>query len=216
MIGGFQHTQWVETQTQKTGQPRAIQLPLTVTRLRPLQNSRILLANSLTKKDSNSNFSKWGSNQTKGCSLCSQWDHTAVDNCPNIVSDSGCGIQMMPSQDICTACNYKLNHPPAVCPFRVNGPLYKSRWLDGGRSRSPSLAQSDSATDSLSIKSGRIDNQQDMGARLMQLAGMGNISATSYMANSSQSLGVSSLPSDVEKKIFATFYFNNFRVIGCV
>ena len=49
----------------------------------------------------------------------------------------------------------------------------------------------------------------------MQLAGMGNISATSYMANSSQSLGVSSPPSDVEKKIFATFYLNNFRVIGC-
>ena len=157
------------------------------------------------KKGSNSNFSKRGSNQTKGCSLCGQRDHTAVDNCPNIVSDSGCGIQMMPSQDICTACNYKLNYPPAVCLFRVNGLLYKSRWLDGGRSRSPSLAQSNSATDSLSIKSGRIDNQQDIGARLMQLAGMGNISATSYMANSSQSLGVSSPPSDVEKKIFATF-----------
>ena len=50
----------------------------------------------------------------------------------------------------------------------------------------------------------------------MQLAGMGNISATSYMANSSQSLGVSSPPSDVEKKIFATFFLNNFRVVGCV
>ena len=36
------------------------------------------------------------------------------------------------------------------------------------------------------------------------------------MANSSQSLGVSSLPSDVGKKIFATFFLNNFRVVGCV
>ena len=167
-------------------------------------------------KGSSSNFGKQGPNQIKGCSLCCQRDHTAANNCPNIISDSGRRIQMMPSQDICTACPHKLNLPPSVCLFRVNGSIYKSRWLDGGKSRSTSLTQSDSTTDSLSIKSERINNQEDIGAGLMQLVGMGNASATSYMANFSQSLGVSSPPSDVEKKIFSTFFLNNFCVVGFI
>jgi len=64
------------------------------------------------------------------CSLCGKRDHTASSNCPNMVNDSGAVIKIHPTHGTCSACPAKvrprLNHPPAVCPYRQGGPFHRS------------------------------------------------------------------------------------------
>jgi hypothetical protein len=65
-------------------------------------------------------------NNKKTCSLCGQSTHK-FDSCPNMVSDSGKKIPVIPSQDTCNRCppsvNPRLHHNAAICPFRKGGVL---------------------------------------------------------------------------------------------
>jgi hypothetical protein len=36
--------------------------------------------------------------------LCGKTDHRAVDGCPNMVSDNGRRVNILPSKDTCQAC----------------------------------------------------------------------------------------------------------------
>jgi len=63
------------------------------------------------------------------CSLCGQTSHLAVQGCPNMVSDSGVKVPVLPTKDTCKECpphvNPRLSHPPSICPYRKNGPWGK-------------------------------------------------------------------------------------------
>ncbi len=65
-------------------------------------------------------------NGKRSCSLCGQFSHK-FDTCPNMVSDSGKRIPVIPSQDTCARCppsvNPRLHHNAAICPFRKGGVL---------------------------------------------------------------------------------------------
>ena len=65
------------------------------------------------------------------CSLCGMNNHVAAQGCRNMVDQNGRVVQVQPSQSVCGSCppgvNPRLNHPPLLCPFRINGPLYGSR-----------------------------------------------------------------------------------------
>ena len=67
-------------------------------------------------------------NNMSYCSLCGQTDHRAADKCPNMQSDQGKIINILPSLGTCNKCppsvNPRLNHPPSICPFRPTGPLH--------------------------------------------------------------------------------------------
>jgi len=60
------------------------------------------------------------------CSLCGRRDHKAVDGCPNMKSDSGAIIPVLPCKDTCEACPQfikpRLSHPAYLCPYRKAGP----------------------------------------------------------------------------------------------
>ena len=62
------------------------------------------------------------------CSLCGQNDHRAADTCPNMQSDHGKIIKILPSLGTCNKCppsvTPRLNHPAMMCPFRPTGPLH--------------------------------------------------------------------------------------------
>jgi hypothetical protein len=64
---------------------------------------------------------------TKYCSLCGKDNHTAVDGCRYMVTDSGRQVQVMPTKDTCPNCpariSPRLSHPVHLCPFRPGGPL---------------------------------------------------------------------------------------------
>jgi len=72
-----------------------------------------------------------GNSGLRYCSLCGQKNHTASDDCPNMVNDSGSVIKIHPTLGTCSVCPAKiqprLNHPPAVCPYRKGGPFSKSQ-----------------------------------------------------------------------------------------
>jgi CRISPR/Cas system-associated protein Cas10 (large subunit of type III CRISPR-Cas system) len=61
----------------------------------------------------------------EGCSLCGKRDHRAADGCPNMISDRGNIVPVIPSQNTCTACppfvKPRLHHNVAICPFRKGG-----------------------------------------------------------------------------------------------
>ena len=63
------------------------------------------------------------------CSLCGKTNHTAVQGCPYMVSDSGAKVPVLPTKDTCKDCpphvNPRLSHPPSICPYRRNGPWGK-------------------------------------------------------------------------------------------
>ena len=63
------------------------------------------------------------------CSLCGKKDHLAYQGCPNMVSDAGLRIKVMPTHTLCPACppfvKPRLNHPELVCPYRKGGPFSK-------------------------------------------------------------------------------------------
>jgi len=60
------------------------------------------------------------------CSLCGSKNHLAINGCPNMKSDSGQIVQILPSKDVCNACpafvNPRLSHPQYLCPYRKTGP----------------------------------------------------------------------------------------------
>jgi hypothetical protein len=64
--------------------------------------------------------------KTTGCSLCGQESHRAADGCPNMISDNGARVPVIPTKDTCNNCpqriNPRLSHPPSICPYRKNGP----------------------------------------------------------------------------------------------
>jgi hypothetical protein len=47
------------------------------------------------------NNNKQGSYNKNYCSLCGKTDHRAVDGCPNMVSDNGRRVNILPSKDTC-------------------------------------------------------------------------------------------------------------------
>lgn len=61
------------------------------------------------------------------CSLCGSINHRASSGCPNMTNQSGNVIRINPVQGTCpdcpTAVSPRLNHPPAMCPFRPGGPF---------------------------------------------------------------------------------------------
>ena len=61
------------------------------------------------------------------CSLCGQNNHTSSQGCPNMVTDAGKVLQVMPTMGTCSLCPAKiktrLNHPTTLCPFRRGAPL---------------------------------------------------------------------------------------------
>jgi hypothetical protein len=61
------------------------------------------------------------------CSLCGKNNHTAVQGCRYMVTDSGRQVQVMPTKDTCPNCpvsvSPRLSHPVHLCPFRTGGPL---------------------------------------------------------------------------------------------
>ncbi len=65
-------------------------------------------------------------NGKRSSSLCGQFSHK-FDTCPNMVTDSGKRIPVIPSQDTCARCppsvNPRLHHNAAICPFRKGGVL---------------------------------------------------------------------------------------------
>jgi hypothetical protein len=76
----------------------------------------------------NSNFTPTG-NSRNYCSLCGKRDHTAISGCPNMKSDSGAPVSILPCKDTCTACptyvKPRLSHPEYLCPYRKGGPWGK-------------------------------------------------------------------------------------------
>jgi len=72
-----------------------------------------------------------GASGSRYCSLCGSKNHTASDDCPNMVNDSGSKIKIHPTLGTCSVCPMKvqprLNHPPAVCPYRKGGPFSKNQ-----------------------------------------------------------------------------------------
>jgi len=67
-----------------------------------------------------------GNTQRKSCSLCGQYTHK-FDACPNMITDMGKRVPVVPSQDTCQRCppsvNPRLHHNTAICPFRKGGIL---------------------------------------------------------------------------------------------
>ena len=63
------------------------------------------------------------------CSLCGKQDHKASGGCPNMISDGGKQINIMPTKDVCKRCpphiNPRLSHPEFICPYRKSGPWGK-------------------------------------------------------------------------------------------
>jgi hypothetical protein len=61
----------------------------------------------------------------EGCSLCGKHDHRAAEGCPNMVSDRGNIVPVIPAQNTCTACppfvKPRLHHNVAICPYRRGG-----------------------------------------------------------------------------------------------
>ena len=68
---------------------------------------------------------------TKYCSLCGKKDHLATDGCPNMVSNSGELVPVLPTYGICQVCpdevSPRLNHPATLCPYRKGGPFDKNQ-----------------------------------------------------------------------------------------
>lgn len=66
------------------------------------------------------------SNNSNYCSLCGSKSHLAIDGCPNMKSDSGQVVSILPSKDTCNSCpafvNPRLSHPSYLCPYRKTGP----------------------------------------------------------------------------------------------
>ena len=77
------------------------------------------------KPNNRYNNNKQGSYNKNYCSLCGKTDHRAVDGCPNMVSDNGRRVNILPSKDTCQACpghvQPRLGHPSAICPYRKGG-----------------------------------------------------------------------------------------------
>ena len=75
-----------------------------------------------------SNFTPQG-NSRHYCSLCGKRDHTAISGCPNMKSDSGAPVSILPCKDTCNACppyvKPRLSHPEYLCPYRKGGPWGK-------------------------------------------------------------------------------------------
>jgi len=78
-----------------------------------------------TKRPFNNNNGR-SNFKTNYCSLCGQTSHVAADGCPNMVSDTGIKVPIIPTKDTCDDCpprvNPRLSHPPTICPYRKNGP----------------------------------------------------------------------------------------------
>jgi hypothetical protein len=81
------------------------------------------------RKPNNSNrrpFVNYKANSGNYCSLCGSKSHLAIDGCPNMKSDSGQIVSILPSKDVCSACptfvNPRLSHPQYLCPYRKTGP----------------------------------------------------------------------------------------------
>jgi hypothetical protein len=64
--------------------------------------------------------------QNHYCSLCGLKTHLAISGCPNMRSDSGAPVSILPCKDTCNACppfvNPRLSHPAYLCPYRKAGP----------------------------------------------------------------------------------------------
>ena len=77
---------------------------------------------------SGSNYTPQG-NSRNYCSLCGKRDHTAIAGCPNMKSDSGAPVSILPCKDTCNACPQyvkpRLSHPEYLCPYRKGGPWGK-------------------------------------------------------------------------------------------
>jgi hypothetical protein len=89
---------------------------------KPAQNPNRVDTGNVKKKryPSKRNFSNSNGNK-RSCSLCGQFTHK-FDTCPNMVTDSGKRIPVIPSQDTCVRCppsvSPRLHHNSAICPFR--------------------------------------------------------------------------------------------------
>jgi hypothetical protein len=97
---------------------------------KPNQNpNRVNKDGNVKKKrypNSNKRNYSIGIGQNRSCSLCGQFTHM-FDACPNMVTDSGKRVPVVPSQDTCARCpvsvNPRLHHNSAICPFRKGGVL---------------------------------------------------------------------------------------------
>jgi hypothetical protein len=69
-------------------------------------------------------------NKMQNCILCGYKNHKA-EQCKNMRDDQGKIKQVLPQFGKCPICpttvQPRLNHPPALCPFRPAGPLYKKK-----------------------------------------------------------------------------------------
>jgi hypothetical protein len=94
---------------------------------RPAQNpNRVDNGNVKKKRYPNKRNFSIGNGNKRSCSLCGQFTHK-FDTCPNMVTDSGKRIPVIPSQDTCARCppsvSPRLHHNSAICPFRKGGVL---------------------------------------------------------------------------------------------
>jgi hypothetical protein len=64
------------------------------------------------------------------CSACGLRGHK-IQDCKNIVSDSGKLIELLPTQGTCNKCpervQPRLHHPEFLCPYRPGAPLHKKQ-----------------------------------------------------------------------------------------
>jgi len=96
------------------------------TKVRMQNNDGRRMQYSNKRRPFNNKFAYNPKENNNYCSLCGSKNHLAINGCPNMKSDSGQIVQILPSKDVCNACpafvNPRLSHPPYLCPYRKTGP----------------------------------------------------------------------------------------------